>query len=402
MANTKSKAATNHINDGVETETKLRDSRFELIRIVAMLMIIAFHIMLHAVKPQLSDANSIAAYHNGYFSQPRFYPQMLVLDVINQFGAIGNFLFVLLSGYFMAGRKKINIGKSAKKLFLQALFTITALCLMSGAAYAISRITGHGIYIGQMEIYDLNVGWWGWFVSYYFIIILCGQLFLNKFLASLDRKKYATLLLAVYMIAMLSWSGGMLDSLASGVRTVVFGLFNYALGGYIAKYKPLKNARAAALWLALLACAIMAMVSGYNHRAQAVENFIASDTPDATYTQEIIGNLNYGIIPVVAGLCLFELLSRVRLKSNRVVNWLGGATLVVYLAHENDFINSLWAVKNDWITPLYYSPPLFIAKLVLVTALTFAFGAILYFIYQRSRVVAAKLKSWALSPARDG
>ena len=51
---------------------KKRNSNMELLRIVAMLMIVAFHIFRHCINIQLTDANSIAALGNGWYSYPAF------------------------------------------------------------------------------------------------------------------------------------------------------------------------------------------------------------------------------------------------------------------------------------------------------------------------------------------
>lgn len=49
-----------------------RKSNIELLRIVAMLMIISYHIVLHCIDGQLTDADSIARMGNGLFSNPLY------------------------------------------------------------------------------------------------------------------------------------------------------------------------------------------------------------------------------------------------------------------------------------------------------------------------------------------
>lgn len=50
-----------------------RSANIELLRIVAMLMIIMYHIICHCVNVQLTDGASIARWENGLFNHPLFY-----------------------------------------------------------------------------------------------------------------------------------------------------------------------------------------------------------------------------------------------------------------------------------------------------------------------------------------
>lgn len=51
---------------------KKRSSNIELLRITAMIMIIAYHLFLHCIKAQLTDSESIAALGNDCFCIPIF------------------------------------------------------------------------------------------------------------------------------------------------------------------------------------------------------------------------------------------------------------------------------------------------------------------------------------------
>ena len=55
----------------------LRDSNIELMRILAMLMIISYHIIIHCVNVQLVDSTSIEKLQNGWFNNPLFYKQLM-------------------------------------------------------------------------------------------------------------------------------------------------------------------------------------------------------------------------------------------------------------------------------------------------------------------------------------
>lgn len=54
------------------TPAKTRSSNIELLRILAMFMIIIFHISDHCVKVQLTDTASMLRMNNGLFCEPVF------------------------------------------------------------------------------------------------------------------------------------------------------------------------------------------------------------------------------------------------------------------------------------------------------------------------------------------
>lgn len=101
---------------------KKRNSNIELLRIIAMLMIIAYHIFRHCMYIQLTDINSITMLNNGWFSYPSFFKRLCILAVISPMGQIGNAIFLIVSGYFMADKKSIDLTTISKKLLYQLGF----------------------------------------------------------------------------------------------------------------------------------------------------------------------------------------------------------------------------------------------------------------------------------------
>jgi len=80
-----------------------RDSNFELLRIISMLMIISYHIVLHCISIQLTDKTSITEWENGWFNQPFFYKKLCILNLILPMGNTANNIFILITGYFFCG-----------------------------------------------------------------------------------------------------------------------------------------------------------------------------------------------------------------------------------------------------------------------------------------------------------
>lgn len=115
---------------------KTRNSNIELLRSVAMLMIISFHIVCHCVNVQLTDRSSMERLGNGLFNYPVFYKKLMLLDMMDTFGIVGNVIFILISGYFMVQKgKNIDIVKISKKLLYQLGFASIVLTIASTVCF---------------------------------------------------------------------------------------------------------------------------------------------------------------------------------------------------------------------------------------------------------------------------
>lgn len=136
-------------------ETK-RNSNIELLRIFAMIMIIAYHIYIHCVYTQLTDANSIDQLKNGLFNTPVFSRKLLILTTISPMGQVGNTIFIVISGYFMVSRgTHLNLAKISKKLLLQQGFAAIVLTLGSTLFMFVVR----GKFVNLITINIFNGMW---------------------------------------------------------------------------------------------------------------------------------------------------------------------------------------------------------------------------------------------------
>ena len=149
-----------------------RQSNIELLRIVAMSMIVIFHITFHSILPQL---NGEMKYMSGWnsFDSLSFFKKLLLPQTFMSFGGIGNGIFILIAGYFLVG-KKINVSKSIIKLLTQALFASILICICSFLFYYFYSRS----FIGLESVYIFNGRWW--FIGYYLGIIIFASLFFSR------------------------------------------------------------------------------------------------------------------------------------------------------------------------------------------------------------------------------
>lgn len=357
-----------------------RSSNFELLRIVAMLMIIAYHIIYHCMLNQLITGE--------LFHHPMIYNKLFIMTVIRTFGPICNNVFLLISGYFMINHvpsqgKSVNLKKTAKKLVLQVAFSTVLIVLISSAVRVLvgGKVTAHNI-----SLFNSTT----WYVGYYLAVVVIAALFLNDFLFKLNRSRYAAFILALFGLISFAWSHDLLCGISAELPVLLLGVLLFSVGGFIRRYNPFENVRAYVFVLIIVLGYAFTYIGQYNITTTNIDTFIA-ENQSYPFMQTIEGYSKESVVPFVISLCLFELFRRIRMPSSRVINFLGSATFMVYLMHDNDFVRSLWML-HDWMTPLHDAPLTFMAELALYTATMFALGVAVYALYLMTGWIGRKLK----------
>ena len=356
-------------------EIKQRRSNLELLRIVAMLMIIAFHIYWHCVSGQLTDPDSMERMGNGLFSVPLFYKKLLLLTVFSSFGRAANVVFMTLTGYFMVAKgREIRLIPIAKKLLLEqgyaaVLLLITSLLVFRRNPDSCTTLT-------EINLFNSM----SWYVGYYFLVMLLARLFLNRYLEKLERKQYRLFLFALLCMTQFKWIIKLLNGVTGNLVILVTGVFLYSLGGYIRRYQPFARVRTWAIFGVIAGIYALLFLSTYAGVQDRIQDYYreASTDPFIQYIPNVGDN---SIVAILLGLSLFELFRRIKMPCCRVINYLGGATFMIYLFHDNSFFYSLWD-KQDWITLLCMHPIGFLLRYGIWTVRTFVYGFIAYLGYR--------------------
>ncbi|MCM1263720.1 MAG: acyltransferase [Butyrivibrio sp.] len=155
-----------------------RMSNIELLRIVAMIMIIAYHIPIHL--------NFVCPAHTITVSQ--LWNQFILMG-----GKTGVNIFVLISGYFLIDSKGIKISKIIK-LWLQ-IFTYSVLIYI---IFTISGLESFSVKSFIKCMLPITYEGW-WFAGTYFVLYLISP-FINIFLKTLDKKNYQRFLAVVLIL----------------------------------------------------------------------------------------------------------------------------------------------------------------------------------------------------------
>lgn len=337
-----------------------------------MLMIIAYHIFLHCIYLQLTDANSIATLGNGWFSYPSFFKRLCILAIISPMGQIGNAIFLIVSGYFMADKKSIDLTKISKKLLLQLGFATIALGLISIFFY--KHITTLPIKLMSFNLFN----WSSWYLGYYFLVTVFAKIFLNKYLSKLKQKDYLMVLISLFAITQFSWTISIIKNVGSGLETLCIGIFLYMIGGYIKKYNPFASLKTWVIIAIIIITNIIIISNFYIDTTNNISSYIQNT--ENIFIQYIPVYENHQIIPIILGITIFELFRRIKISNNKAINFIGTSTFMIYLIHDNEFIYKIWGSK-DWITLLNNSFTNFVITFGIWVLVTFISGFILYCIY---------------------
>lgn len=327
-------------------DKKVRNSNFELLRILAIVLIVLFHIQLHGPQTRIND---------GAFADPVFFKQLFLLDAGNTFGMIGNALFIMISGYFLVENLGVDLGKISGKLLLEVGFATVLLTIVSTVIAGRSSDLSARNLVG---FYIFNDEWW--FTGYYILIVVIGKVFLNKFLSRLEAKEYASFLLALFAIDQFHWSSYIFEGIANGIRTLMIGVFFYALGGYIKKYNPFSHIRLYVLFLVIAVTYLLRYISNYNVTSMNIAQYLSSEEQYG-FMQTTPQFANHDITVVIVTVCLFELFRRIHMPNSKVINYLGKSTLMIYFMHENDLFISFYKM-DSWIGTLSEHVDQFVLK----------------------------------------
>lgn len=275
--------------------TKGRDSNFELLRIVAMMLVMLVHANYLSLGT-VTQAELHAAPWTGFV---RIVCEQLCIVSVN--------LFVLLSGWFGI---RPTVKKFASLLF-QILFIGLAtveLCRLAGVEVP-ARAFNDLLYFGASY----------WFVPAY-MILFCVAPVLNSFAEHASKREFAGVLAAFFALQMLfGWLAYDYGHFARGYSAMSFvGL--YLLAQYVRRHG--ERIRSLKWWqhlsLYLLFTAIPVAISTFGIWAKGKE----------------LGATMYSSLLVVgASMSLFLVFDKVRFES-KVVNWLASSAFAIYLVHQ--------------------------------------------------------------------
>lgn len=293
------------------TQKKPRQSNFELLRILAMVAIIANHFSLH----------SGFVFAPGDLSLQRFYIQLLQLG-----GKLGVNLFVMISGYFLIHTSSIKLSKILK-LWGQVIFysvaVFGALWLTGNADLSLKQLVRHALPI-TFEIW--------WFASVYFVLYLVSP-YINRLAASLTGRQY------VGMLALFTLCWSVIPTLSTmdfQGNGLIWFTYLYLIGGFLRRYG--NKIRLSAGMSLLLGGGVLLLTF-----LTAVA-FDLLGTRWSVFSNHATYFFSDRKVPVVlASVLIFYGFSKLDFGCRPALNRISGAMFGVYLIHDHPILRDvLW------------------------------------------------------------
>ena len=291
-----------------KTYKSQRNSNLELLRILAMIFIVVFHLARHGfdgVPFPLSNPKSIFLY---------FFATL---------GKLGVDIFIIISAYFMIKQK----------------FTFRKLLILGGEVYFYSiacliifilfltPLTPISIQDIINSILPISHGYW--FIADYIVLMLLSP-FLNRAINKLTKQDFLKLLTLTFIIWIIypTFTGD-----CFGISEMIMFFVLYLIGSFIRLHVNIdKINMKKIILLCLFSLIITTFLFGFFDSVPSLNQltFFNKET-------SIIKRANSMFI-VINAITLFLIFLKRKEFSNKYINYISGSVLGVYLIHSNVFV----------------------------------------------------------------
>lgn len=341
-----------------------RVSNLEFLRIVSMLLIIAFHATRISKFPELEIVPWFVKVTN---------------IVVGSWGILGVDLFVIISAWFMVDSK--HTVRKVVTVLLQTtaylLFFIVAFPFYEYSLYhTLKGSVADTIYYTLEKIVDPLWSRQYWFVTAYVLMLLVSPL-MNKLLKQTDVIQLKKTLILFFFIPFCAQFS------ASLVCDVASFCYIYVLVGYIKLYgRVIQYKKFATIYNIALLTSFLIII-------KIVDVF----TMDSNFLIRIcvkILSAYFGIgrhsIPILI-LSLLIFIRAVTANSfyNKMINWIAMRVFGVYLFHENPSVNvcnlfMTHLIANGILCPNAWFPVVYVGAVLVIFVVGIVFETVLYYV----------------------
>lgn len=292
---------------------KKRESNFELLRIISMLMIMFTHFMSYS---GLQFNSTFSANH-------------IFLLLMNMGGKLGADIFVLISGYFLINSKGVKTERVLKILGCSLFYSITT--------YIVGLMTGNQFTFVSFVKAFLPVTYehW-WFISSYFVLYLIHPL-LNRLINNLDSKTFVRSILLMFVL----WSvipTFLFSSYQS--NNLIFFVFLYFIAGYIRFNSEKFRLKSKKYMIVFGVSALISFLSVVIISAISMKWKAIGKTTLHFYSLS-------SVFMVICATAIFLAFKNITIKNNKYINLISSATLGVYLIHDSNYTRTaMWSLFN--------------------------------------------------------
>lgn len=328
--------------------SRTRDLRFEILRIIAMLIIIASHAawnlswMLHAfsgmedVTPNLT----VASYYT-----------------VGQWGQVGVVIFFIITGYFLCNKQFTakRVVKSIMQVFFYSitvlLVTLAAMHLVGAPEYIKAEFTGSSLLLTMLHAVLPILTNTYWFMTAY-VVLLFLQPFINKLIDNISKKQFYALIGLLSVLAL--WME--ICGFAGLFGSIEYAVLCYLLGVWVSKYS--KKYKKYFTWPKLVAYIVIGFVVVTLFNLLVLKQTDLGRVLDWLYLIQISNGLR--VVSIFIGLALVTTFINnlpVKLLHSRkyivgIVTTVSVATFGVYMLHEHLLIRRwVWLTMSSLSLP---------------------------------------------------
>lgn len=333
-----------------------RNSSIELLKIIAILMIIISHVIPFGYGNIGNEYINISNASNNL--------NEVLLQMIRYLGKIGNVIFLICSSWFLLEKKQINKKKVLYIIMDCLVVSIICLVLISAIGYKINYKT----VIKQFFPITFSNNW---FIACYIILYVISP-FLNIIIDNMSKERL--LKIDITLVLFNIWQ---FFKENHHIYNYLIGfIIIYFLIAYIKRYEReiCNNSKFNKVILIINVIILMIFILAYN--------FFGSKVSALSGKMQYFTNIKNPIVFLVSLAC-FNLFVNLKIK-NKLINYIASQTLLIYIIHDNYLIREF--VRSDWFKYVYktvgYNYIIFIC--VLSSMITFVITLMVSSIYKET------------------
>lgn len=285
---------------------KQRNSSFELLRIISIFLIVMHHFSVHGTF----SADSVFSY------------EKIVNEVLQSGGKIGVNVFVLIGSYFLIG-KKFNF-KRPIKIALNVIFYSYALLVI---AFLLNWpvLNARNIISSILPIPKSY-----WFANYYILLLFFAPA-LNILIEFFDKRQYQNVLILLTTIWVLIPTF-LVEPM--GYSDLALFLYLYLVAGYIKKYSNIffENRKGALLFF--VGSLVLTILSIFSINLLGIKYQMVLPYSDYFLDTNML-------LTMTNSISLFLVFKNIKMKPNKVINYVSGSMFGVYLIHDNQMVREV-------------------------------------------------------------
>lgn len=341
---------------------KERNSAYELMRIVSMLLIVLYHVIMHGKVLENCQNESLK----------------IIFEFIKFITLVHVNSFILVTGYYQI---ESNFKQSKVWSLLNANWfyriLIVALLLIFNIV-SIDKVT----FI--KEVFPINLNEYWFFKNY--LLLYCLTPFINKGIEKMSKNNYRKMIVVLFIIFSIipSLTGGLYFD--NSGYTLYHFIFLYILGAYLKKY-PLsksyifrvasRNMYKIILIFIFFTCAFSNYILYKYSMAVAGVNTILGEISSYASRASILYN---NPLVVIQSICFFEYFGTLNFKS-KIINKIASLVFGIYLIHDNNFSRELMYIFLKIDNGPIYSYK-FVFYVLFIVILIYIISAIIEYIRQ--------------------